>query len=38
MLEIEVVFGSLEECVNSAVQGEIVRDAQLWDAEFWGVA
>jgi len=37
MLEVEVVFGSLEECVTSAIKGEVYRDARLWDAEFWGV-
>ncbi len=36
MLDIEVVFGSLEECVESAISGEVRRDATLWDKEFWG--
>lgn len=29
-LGIEVVFGSLQECVHSAVAGRVVRDADLW--------
>ena len=29
-LGVEVVFGSLRECVDSAVAGEIVRDPELW--------
>jgi predicted aconitase/predicted aconitase with swiveling domain len=28
----EVVFGSLEECVESAVRGSVWRDASLWEA------
>ena len=27
------VYGSLEECVASAVSGRIVRDESLWDDE-----
>ena len=27
---LEVIFGSLEECVRSAVQGEVWRDTTLW--------
>jgi predicted aconitase len=29
-LGVEVAFGSLRECVDSAVEGRIVRDAALW--------
>ena len=29
---VEVVFGSLRECVRSAVAGHVWRDADLWDA------
>jgi len=29
-LGIQVIFGSLEECVESAVRGERWRDAELW--------
>jgi predicted aconitase len=29
-LGVEVVFGSLEECVRSAVAGRVVRDTELW--------
>jgi predicted aconitase len=30
MLGVEVAFGSLKECVESAVKGEVWRDPQLW--------
>ena len=30
MLGIEVAFGSLKECVESAIRGEVWRDPQLW--------
>jgi predicted aconitase len=30
MLPVEVCFGSLKECVESAVRGEVWRDPQLW--------
>jgi predicted aconitase len=30
---VEVVFGSLSECVESAVAGEVVRDPALWGEE-----
>jgi hypothetical protein len=30
MLGIEVCFGSLRECVESAVRGEVWRDPGLW--------
>jgi len=29
-LGVEVIFGSLEECVRSAIAGEVVRDGSLW--------
>jgi predicted aconitase len=32
MLPVEVCFGSLKECVESAVRGEVWRDATLWSA------
>lgn len=32
MLPVEVCFGSLRECVESAVRGEVWRDAKLWNA------
>jgi predicted aconitase len=32
MLGVEVCFGSLKECVESAVRGEVWRDPQLWKA------
>jgi predicted aconitase len=30
LLNTQVVFGSLEDCVNSAVAGRVVRDESLW--------
>lgn len=36
ILDVDVVFGSLEECVESAVRGEVWRDERLWSSEFWG--
>jgi predicted aconitase len=32
MLSVEVCFGSLRECVESAVRGEVWRDPRLWTA------
>ena len=32
MLGVEVCFGSLRECAESAVRGEVWRDAELWRA------
>jgi predicted aconitase len=32
MLPVEVCFGSLKECIESAVAGEVRRDAALWSA------
>ncbi len=32
MLPVEVCFGSLRECVESAVRGEVWRDPALWNA------
>jgi predicted aconitase len=30
MLPVDVCFGSLRECVESAVKGEVWRDSNLW--------
>ena len=35
MLSVEVAFGSLSECVESAVRGEVWRDAALWAEAVW---
>jgi predicted aconitase len=32
MLPVEVCFGSLRECVESAIAGEVRRDPKLWAA------
>jgi predicted aconitase len=37
LLAVESVFGTLEECVESAVRGEVWRDQRLWRDETWGV-
>lgn len=37
MLGVEVVFGSLEECIDSAVAGEVRRDPALWAGGTWGL-
>ncbi len=36
MLSVDVVFGSLQDCVESAIAGEVKRDSKLWSAKFWG--
>jgi predicted aconitase len=36
MLAVESVFGTLEECVESAVRGEVWRDDLLWQDKTWG--
>jgi len=37
-LAVEVAFGSLEDCVESAVCGEVRRDELLWRDKAWGLA
>jgi predicted aconitase len=32
MLPVDVCFGSLKECVESAVRGEVWRDTQIWNS------
>jgi predicted aconitase len=32
LLDAQVVFGKLEDCVRSAVEGRVVRDESLWNA------
>lgn len=36
MLAVKSVFGTLEECVESAVRGEVWRDDRLWRNNTWG--
>ena len=36
-LDVSVAFGSLSECVESAIRGRVWRDPQFWSNEFWGV-
>ena len=31
LLGTEVVFGRLEDCVRSAIEGRVVRDESLWE-------
>ncbi len=37
LLAVESVFGTLEECVESAMRGEVWRDGRLWRDATWGV-
>lgn len=36
LLAVESVFGTLEECVESALRGEVWRDPRLWRDDTWG--
>jgi len=36
LLAVESVFGTLEECVESAARGEVWRDQRLWRDDTWG--
>jgi hypothetical protein len=27
----KIAFGSLEDCVNSAIEGQVIRDERLWN-------
>ena len=31
LLNVEITFGSLADCVQSAVEGRVVRDERLWE-------
>ena len=31
LLDVEVVYGSLEDCIDSAVAGRVVRNPSPWD-------
>ena len=33
MLNVEVAFGSMKECVESAVKGDVWRDPELWTSQ-----
>lgn len=33
LLQMQTVFGSLQDCVDSAVTGQVVRDERLWEGE-----
>ena len=37
MLPVEVAFGALDECVESAVSGHVVRNSNSWSADAWGL-
>ena len=37
MLPVKVAFGSLQDCVESAVRGEVSRDPKTWSARHWGI-
>jgi predicted aconitase len=38
MLPVEVAFGSLEDCIDTAVKGEVTRSDSLWSDRAWGLA
>lgn len=38
MLLVDVAFGGLKDCVDSAVKGEVTRDSALWSPKLWGTA
>lgn len=38
MLPVEVVFGGLEDCVESAVHGDVKRNSAVWSDGAWGAA
>ena len=38
MLPVEVAFGSLDDCVESAVHGEVRRDERHWGDTAWGAS
>jgi predicted aconitase len=37
MLPVEVAFGSLEDCIETAVRGEVTRRASNWSDDAWGL-
>jgi predicted aconitase len=38
MLPVEVAFGSLEDCIESAVKGAVTRSDAIWSDQAWGLA
>ena len=38
MLPVNVVFGSLADCIESAVIGRVSRDAETWSEKYWGAS
>ena len=38
MLPVKVAFGSLQDCVESAVRGEVTHDPAMWSARYWGAS
>jgi len=37
MLPVEVAFGALEDCIETAVRGEVTRGGAIWADEAWGL-
>ena len=37
MLSVNVVFGSLADCIESAVKGQVIRNQDDWSAQHWGL-
>ena len=38
MLPVKVAFGSLQDCVESAVRGEVAHDPATWSVRYWGTS
>ncbi len=37
LLPVEVAFGSLEDCIETAVRGEVSRRGAVWSDRAWGL-
>ena len=37
LLPVEVAFGSLEDCIETAVRGQVTRQDSVWSDRAWGL-
>ncbi len=37
LLPVEVAFGSLEDCIETAVRGQVSRRSAAWSDSAWGL-
>jgi hypothetical protein len=37
LLPVEVAFGALEDCIETAIRGRITRQALVWSDSAWGL-